>query len=319
MASYRVVTSILLPDTIDVEPVLPPGVRALRYHPGAPLPPGADEAEALVVWTLDPRTLTELAALPRLRWVQTLAAGPDAVLAAGFAPSVTLTSGRGLHDGPVAEHVLALTLALVRRLPAMARAQREHRWATELGGAQPLHPAGPVTTLLDARVTIWGFGSIGTRLAGLYEALGARVTGVATRAGTRDGYAVVAADELSGVLAGTDVLVGLLPATAATRHALGAGVFAALPEGAYVVNAGRGSTLDEAALLDALRSGHLGGAALDVVETEPLAAASPLWDEPAVLVSPHAAGGRPIGASELIAENARRFVAGEPLRNLVAR
>ena len=80
-------TSILLPDTIDDVPALPAGVRALRYHPGAPLPEGAEEAEALVVWTLDPRTLTELAALPRLRWVQTLAAGPDAVLAAGFAPS----------------------------------------------------------------------------------------------------------------------------------------------------------------------------------------------------------------------------------------
>lgn len=312
-------TSILLPDTIDGEPVLPAGVRALRYHPGAPLPSGADEAEALVVWTLDPRTLTELADLPRLRWVQTLAAGPDAVLTAGFAPSVMVTSGRGLHDVPVAEHVLALTLALVRRVPVMLRAQHEHRWATELGGAQPLHPAGPVTTLLDARVTIWGFGSIATRLAGLYTALGAHVTGVATRAGTRGGYPVVAGGELSALLPRTDVLVGLLPATPATRHLIGADAFGLLPEGAFVVNAGRGSTLDEEALLAALHSGHLGGAALDVVETEPLPATSPLWDEPDVVVSPHAAGGRPIGWADLVAENVRRFVAGDPLRNLVAR
>ncbi|WP_291757129.1 NAD(P)-dependent oxidoreductase [Cellulomonas sp. 73-92] len=312
-------TSILLPDTIDDEPALPAGVRALRYHPGAPLPTGADEAEALVVWTLDPGTLTELAALPRLRWVQTLAAGPDAVLAAGFAPSVAVTSGRGLHDGPVAEHVLALTLSLVRRVPAMLRAQHEHRWAGELGGAQPLHPAGPVTTLLDARVTIWGFGSIATRLAGLYSALGAHVTGVATHAGPRGGYPVVAADELPALLPRTDVLVGLLPATPATRHAIGAEVFGLLPAGAFVVNAGRGATLDEAALLAALHAGHLGGAALDVFETEPLPATSPLWDEPDVLVSPHGAGGRPIGSADLIAENVRRFVAGEPLRNLVVR
>jgi phosphoglycerate dehydrogenase-like enzyme len=313
------VTSILLPDTIDDEPILPAGVHAVRYHPGAPLPAGADEAEALVVWTLDPGTLTELAALPRLRWVQTLAAGPDAVLAAGFAPDVLITSGRGLHDGPVAEHVLALTLLLVRRVPAMMRAQDEHRWAAELGGAQPLHPAGPVTTLLDAHVTIWGFGSIAARLAGLYAALGAHVTGVATHAGTRAGYPVVADDELPALLPRTDVLVGLLPATPATRHALSATVFDRLPEGAFVVNAGRGATLDEAALLAALRTGHLGGAALDVFETEPLPAASPLWDEPAVLISPHAAGGRPIGSGDLIAENARRLLAGEPLRNLVAR
>ena len=312
-------TSVLLPDTISDDPVLPAGVHALRYHPGSPLPEGADEAEVLVVWTLDPRTLTELTALPRLRLVQTLAAGPDAVLAAGFAPSVQVTSGRGLHDGPVAEHVLALTLALVRRVPAMLRAQGEHRWATELGGAQPLHPDGPVTTLLDAHVTVWGFGSIGTRLAGLYAALGAQVTGVATHAGERDGFPVVAPDELSGVLSGTDVLVGLLPATPATAHAIDARVLGLLREGAYVVNAGRGATLDEAALLDALRSGRLGGAALDVFETEPLPASSPLWDEPHVLVSPHGAGGRPIGGADLVADNVDRLLSGRPLRNLVAR
>ena len=312
-------TSILLPDTIDDEPALPEGVTALSYHPGAPLPHGADEAEALVVWTLDPRTLVELTTLPKLRWVQTLAAGPDAVLAAGFAPDVLVTSGRGLHDRPVAEHVLALTLTLVRRVPAMIRAQGEHRWAGELGGAQPLHPAGPVTTLLDARVTIWGFGSIATRLAGLYAALGAHVRGVATTAGSRGGYPVVASDDLGGLLPRTDVLVGLLPATPTTRHAISSRVFDLLPEGAFVVNAGRGSTLDEEALLDALHTGHLGGAALDVFETEPLPATSPLWDEPNVLVSPHGAGGRPIGVAELVADNMRRFLAGEPLRNLVTR
>ncbi|HEY0119456.1 MAG TPA: NAD(P)-dependent oxidoreductase [Cellulomonas sp.] len=312
-------TIVLLPDTIDDSPVLPDGARALRYHPGAPLPDGADEAEALVVWTLDPRSLTALTALPRLRWVQTLAAGPDAVLGAGFAPDVLVTSGRGLHDGPVAEHVLAMTLALVRRVPAMLLAQHERRWALELGGAQPLHPDGPITTLLDANVTVWGFGSIGGRLAGLYTALGARVTGVATHAGRRGGFPVVAADDLPGLLAATDVLVGLLPATPATREAIGADVMSRLPGGAYMVNAGRGATLDESALLDALRSGHLGGAALDVFATEPLPADSPLWDAPNLLVSPHGAGGRPIGAGELIADNVRRFVAGEPLRNLVAR
>lgn len=312
-------TTVLLPDTIDDDPTLPDGARALRYHPGSPLPDGADEAEVLVVWTLDWRTLTELTALPKLRLVQTLAAGPDAVLAADFAPDVLVASGRGLHDGPVAEHALALTLALVRRVPAMLRAQADHRWATELGGAQPLHPDGPITTLLDAHVTIWGFGSIGTRLAGLLTALGAQVTGVATHAGVRGGFPVVASDELPALLARTDVLVGVLPATPATAHAIDAAVLAALPEGAYVVNVGRGATLDEAALLDALRSGHLGGAALDVFETEPLPASSPLWDEPNVLVSPHGAGGRPIGAGDLVADNVRRLLADEPLRNLVVR
>jgi len=313
------VTIVLFPDTIDDEPDLPPGSRLIRYAPGAPLPEGADEAEVLVVWTLDPRTLTDLVALPRLRLVQTLAAGPDAVLAAGFAPSVQVASGRGLHDAPVAEHVLALTLSLVRRLPAMRRAQDERRWARELGGVQPLHPPGPVTTLIDAHVTIWGFGSIGVRLAGLYATLGAHVTGVATRGGDRSGFPVVADDSPGDLLPGTDVLVGLLPATPATRHTLGARVFDLLPDHAYVVNAGRGATLDEAALLAALRGGRLAGAALDVFETEPLPADSPLWAEPDVLVSPHAAGGRPIGAGALVADQVARLLSGAPLGNLVPR
>jgi phosphoglycerate dehydrogenase-like enzyme len=313
------VTIVLFPDTIDDEPRLPSGAHLLRYTPGAPLPDGADEAEALVVWSLDKTFLATLTALPKLRWVQSLAAGPDAVLAAGFAPGVLLTSGRGLHDGPVAEHALALTLALVRRVPELLRAQAAHRWAAELGGAQPLHPAGPVTTLIDARVAIWGFGSIAARLAPLLAALGAHVTGIATQAGERDGFRVVADDELAAVLPGTDVLVGVLPATPATRHAIGERALSLLPARAFVVNVGRGATLDEAALVAALRAGRLGGAALDVFETEPLPPDSPLWDEPGVLVSPHGAGGRPIGAGALVAENTRRFLAGEPLRNLIPR
>ena len=298
---------------------MPAGARTLRYSPGAPLPDGADEAEGLVVWSLDPGALSTLVALPRLRWVQTLAAGPDAVLAAGFAPHVQVTSGRGLHDVPVAEHALALALALVRRVPALLAAQAEHRWATELGGAQPLHPDGPVTTLLDARVTVWGFGSIAARLAPLLAALGAHVTGVATRGGERHGFPVVAQSQLAEVLPATDLLVGILPATPATRHAIGERTLALLPDHAYLVNVGRGATLDEAALVAALRAGRLGGAALDVFETEPLPADSPLWDEPRVIVSPHGAGGRPIGSGALVAENTRRLLAGEPLLNLVAR
>jgi len=96
-------------------------------------------------------------------------------------------------------------------------------------------------------------------------------------------------------------------------------VLGLLPPHAWVVNVGRGATLDEAALLDALRADRLGGAALDVFETEPLPADSPLWDEPRVLISPHAAGGRPVGAGELITANLTAFLAGTELRNVVAR
>ena len=312
-------TIVLLPDTLDGEPALPAAVQAVRYDARQPLPAAAD-AQVLVVWGSSRSWLADAAGrVPGLRWVQSLAAGPDDVLAAGFGPDVVVTSGRGLHDLPVAEHTLALTLALVRSVPDLVRAQQQHRWAAELGGLQPLHPDGCLRTLLDARVTIWGFGSIAAHLAPALAALGADVTGIATAAGVRHGFPVVTSSVLSVVLPRTDLLIGLLPATGSTRHAIGPAALALLPPPALLVNVGRGATLDEAALLAALRAGQLAGAALAVVEPEPLAADSPLWDEPSVLISPHAAGGRPVGAAELVADNLVRFVSGSPLRNVVQR
>lgn len=320
MASYPGVITVLLPTTLEEAPAFPQDVRVVRYAPDAPPPADALDAQVLVVWGNTPESLRACAErLTDLRWVQTLAAGPDAVLAAGFGPDVVVTSGRGLHDGPVAEHTLALVLAVVRRLPDLVRAQAERRWAADLGGLQPVRPTDTLRTLAGARVAVWGFGSIAARLAPLLSALGADVTGVATHAGDRHGYPVVTADALPDLLPRTDLLVSLLPATDATRHAVDARVLALLPAHAWVVNVGRGATLDEDALLDAVRSGRLAGAALDVFEEEPLPVTSPLWDEPRVLVSPHAAGGRPVGAAALVAENYAAFAAGRPLRNVVAR
>ncbi|WP_029432985.1 NAD(P)-dependent oxidoreductase [Blastococcus sp. URHD0036] len=311
---------LLLPDSVPLAPRLPDGVTAVTYAATAPVPDEHLDAEAMVVWGNSVPDLAAVAGrMPRLRWVQSLAAGPDAVLAAGFPPDVVVTSGAGLHDATVTEHALALVLALVRRLPAAARAQAEHRWARELGGVQPLRPEGAVTTLLGARVLVWGFGAIGQTLAPVLHALGASVRGVARTAGRRGGFDVVAEDRLDDELGDTDVLVMILPATLSTRHALAAGRLAALPAHAHVVNVGRGSTVDEAALAAALGAGRLAGAALDVTETEPLPPDSPLWDAPGLVLTPHAAGGRPVGADELVAANVAALLAGDRLRNLVDR
>ncbi len=311
---------ILLPDSLPLAPALPEGVEAVRYEVTAPVPDEHLDAEALVVWGNAPADLRAVAGrMPRLRWVQTLAAGPDAVLGAGFPDDVVVTSGVGLHDRPVTEHALALVLALLRRLPAALAAQAEHRWADDLGGLQPLHPEGAVTTLLDARVLVWGFGNIGQNLAPLLQALGAQVRGVGRSAGERSGFPVVAEDRLEAELEHTDVLVMILPATEATTHALDAARLAALPRHAFVVNVGRGSTVDEPALVAALTEGRIAGAALDVTEVEPLPADSPLWDAPNLLLTPHAAGGRPVGADELVAANLAALLADRELRNVVAR
>jgi phosphoglycerate dehydrogenase-like enzyme len=311
---------VLLPDTLPLNPVLPAGDEAVTYDASAPVPDVHLDAEAMVVWGSSGDHLAAVAGrMPRLRWLQTLAAGPESVLAAGFPDEVVVTAGSGLHDRPVAEHALALILALVRRLPAAGRAQAEHRWAGELGGLQPLHPAGAVTTLLDARVLVWGFGHIGQTLAPMLRQLGAAVRGVGRTAGERGGFAVVSEEQLESELPGTDVLVMILPSTADTANALDAARLSALPGHAHVINVGRGSTVDEAALVAALVEGRIAGAALDVTAVEQLPGDSRLWDTPNLVLTPHAAGGRPVGADELIARNLAALVSGGQLSNVVER
>ncbi len=309
---------LLLPDSVDLSPQLPPEVVAVRYAVGRPIPEEHTDATALVVWNNPGDQLRDAAQrLKELRWVQTLAAGPDAVVAAGFSSDVVITSGRGLHDQTVAEHTLAMTLAAVRHLHVLLRAQIGHHWAEEMRDLQADPSTQRFYTLRDAHVVVWGFGGIAEALAPHLTALGARVTGVARSAGTRAGYEVVTEESFPALLPTADVLIAILPATPETAHALNEDVFDLLPEHAWVVNVGRGATLDEEALLDALRDGSIGGAALDVFETEPLPADSGLWNEPNVILTPHVAGGRPLGADALVAENVEAFRAGRPLRNVV--
>ncbi|MCB7137956.1 phosphoglycerate dehydrogenase [Cellulosimicrobium marinum] len=311
---------ILVPDTIALDLHPGPGDEVVVYDAAAPLPEEDRDAEVLVAWANSAQNLSDAAQhLPGLRWVQTLAAGPDAVLAAGFAPDVVVTSGRSLHDGPVAEHALALVLAGVRRLDVLGAAQRDHRWDVEVVHAQSDPATAGRYTLDGAHVVVWGFGSIAARLAPLLGALGARVTGVACTPGERHGYPVVTDDDLATVLPTADVLVSLLPALPATRHALDAHRIDLLPDHALFVNVGRGSTVDEDALVAALHAGRLGAAALDVTATEPLPASSPLWDAPRLVLTPHVAGTRPQRAAELVEANLAAFRAGESLRNVVPR
>jgi phosphoglycerate dehydrogenase-like enzyme len=311
---------LLLPDSIDLDLTVPDGVETAVYAIDRPMPAEHADAEALVVWGNPGDQLRDAARrLTRLRWVQTLAAGPDAVLAAGFAPGVVITGGTGLHDLTVAEHTLALTLAAARRLNLLTRAQIGHRWAGELGGTQRVREPDNFRTLREARVAIWGFGGIAGTLAPYLKMLGAHVTGIARGAGERHGFPVVTAADLPALLPETDVLISILPATPDTERALNADVFALLPTHAWVINVGRGSVLDEAALLDAIRGQRLAGAALDVFAAEPLPAASPLWDEPTIIITPHAAGGRPLGAATRITENLTALLRGEPLAHVVGR
>lgn len=309
---------VLLPDSIPLSVQLPDGVTSVVYDVHRPIPAEHADAEVLVIWQSPvDRLATMPAELPRLRWIQSLMAGTDAVEAAGFGPDVLLTSGAGLHDAPVAEHALALILAAARRLDRTLANQVDGVWRPSQDANLPFASPAAFTTLTGANVLIWGFGGIGTRLAGYLRVLGAQVTGVARTAGERGGVPVITADQLPSVLPSTDVLVNILPATEATAGIVDAGVLAALPKHAWLVNVGRGATVNEGDLVAALAAGGIAGAALDVFATEPLPADSPLWHAPNTILTPHSAGGRPDHPEALIEENLRRLLAGEDLENMV--
>ena len=289
------------------------------YDVQKPIPEELIDAEILVTWTNSAENLKDAAGrMKKLRWIQSLAAGPNDVINAGFDISqIALTTGSGLHDFTVAEHTLGLLLNAARRFYEMRDYQLQARWPGHLGGPQPDRPAGAFTTLRDARVLVWGFGNIAKSLVPHLTALGAHVKGVARSAGVRNGIEIYAEDKLPELLPETDALVMILPGDPSTRHAINADRLKLLPKHAWIVNVGRGTSIDEDALADALEKGHLGGAALDVFETEPLPASSRLWKTPNLIVSPHAAGGRPQGAEGLIAYNLRRFLAGQALKNKI--
>jgi len=311
---------VLLPDSVTLAPAPIADVTYVTYDVKNSLPAEHHDAEVLVAWGNPRAQLQQLARdLSRLRWVQGLAAGPNSLLTAGFADDVIITSGRSLHDTTVAEHALALMLAAARKLHLMRDAQHNKRYPKELGGVQPVDPAGKLTSLRGARVLIWGFGSIAKALAPLLVALGADVKGIARSEGTRAGFPVFAERDIEQHLPHSDVLVMILPSTPANHHALNAERLDLLPNHAWLVNVGRGDTVSESMLVDAINQGMLAGAALDVFETEPLPDTSPLWELENVIISPHAAGGRPRGASELIATNVRKLLAGETLANVVDR
>jgi phosphoglycerate dehydrogenase-like enzyme len=308
-------TSLVL-DTQSLEGF---SVTLIPYDVTIPIPESHLDAEILVTWTNKPANLQHAAAnMKNLKWIQSLAAGPNDVLGAGFdASRIAITTGSGCHDETVAEHALGLLLNGARRFFEMRDYQNKGVWPGHLGGPQPDRAPGTFTTLKGANVTIWGFGNIAKCLAPVLTALGANVTGVARSAGVRNGYEVVAEDSLPAILPKTDALVMILPGSESTNGALGKERLASLPKHAWVVNVGRGTSIDEDALVEALEKGIIGGAALDVFAVEPLPESSALYKAPNLVLSPHAAGGRPRDAEALIAYNLRRFLAGQELKNLI--
>ena len=257
--------------------------------------------------------------LPNLKLVQTLAAGPDHLFALGYNERVSLASGRGLHDITVTEHTLALLLALVRDLDGLHKAQLLHDWSQNYINGQADAATESLYTLNKAKILIYGFGSIAAHLAPILTTLGAQVTGVAQSSGNRHGYPVIAAEDSVSALQEADIVISLLPYTDASDKFFNSGFFNSMKKSSLFINVGRGKTVDEGALIDALTNGKIRAAAIDVTAVEPLPKDSPLWTTPKLTITPHVAGGRPRNSEELIAHNAMALSSGSQIRNLVAR
>ena len=251
---------------------------------------------------------------PNLEWVQAVGAGTGQLQSAGLADQgIRLTTAAGANAVAIAEFALARVLQVWKRFREIEDAQRTHRW-DPLYGEQ----------VAGATLGLLGLGAINSAVAARARAFGLRV--LATRRSATPGATAPDVDELyppdalHTMLARCDAVIAAVPETAETTGLFDAAAFAAMRAGSFFSNVGRGSLVDEAALIEALQRGHLRAAALDVASVEPLPAESPLWDAPNLYLSPHSAAAPAAlfaNLHELFEDNLTRYLAGEPLRNEV--
>jgi glyoxylate/hydroxypyruvate reductase len=262
----------------------------------------------------DPSAMAENC--PRLEWVQGTSAGIGGFLERTglIGTRLTFTTAAGVHGVPLAEFTLLGLLYFAKRMPMLLRWQADHHWERFTSGQL----AGTTAVLV-------GLGGVGREIARTLDAVGVRVIGC----GRSDrSYAVqgvtryAGPDELDSVLAEADALILACPLTPSTQGMIGARQLSLLREGAVLVNVSRGAVVDEAAMTQALESGHLGGAALDVFAAEPLPPSSPLWDMGNVIISPHSASTAAREnelLTDLFIDNLRRWLDRRTLRNLFDR
>ncbi len=287
-------------------------------------PPSAEaleairDAEVYVGFGISRALFTEAR---RLRWVHSAAAGVgSALFPEMLASDVILTNSAGIHAIPIAEHAVGGILYFLRGFDVALEAQRAHTWAREsFVGAD-----SPMRELSGSRVLVLGAGGLGSEIARRCTAFGARCVGVRRRPelGTPEGFErVTGPDALDAELRNADILVITAPATNETKAMVSRARLAMLPAHGIVVNVARGTLVDEEALADLLDAKALRGAVLDVTHREPLARESRLWQLRSVLLTPHVSAVSPAGFWErqlaLFLDNWRRYVAGEPLRNVV--
>ncbi len=293
------------------------------------LPAELDHGVEIDVWIPDPYPTRAMRIVPHLcgvRLVLSLMAGtewiPDAM-----GPHVTICNARGAHNISTAEWTLSAILSMLKYYPLYSDVQRSGEWKQRFkasahyvattGDTRPLYPPVMLEELTGKSVLLIGYGSIGKEIERMLSPFHVEITRVARNA--RSQPIVHAVGQLDGLLPHAQVIVLILPSTPESRKLIGADQFALMQQGALLVNAARGPIVDTNALVAALNARKI-RAALDVTDPEPLPMGHPLWSCPNLLITPHVAGSSPqfaVRALQVVADELRRYLAGEPLRNVV--
>lgn len=312
MKELQVVTVLAL--TQEQKRILEEVSPKLRFfHAGSAGAAKGKIAEAdIIIGNLPPEQVKEAG---HLRLLQLNSAGCDGYLEPGVMPrGARLCNATGAYGLAISEHMLGMLLMLIKKLDRYRENQKRHQWKDE----------GPVTSIWGSRTLVVGMGDIGTEFGKKMHALGSAVEGVRRHKSTPPEFAeaVHTMDRLDEALGRADIVACSLPGTKETFHLFDAERIGKMKKGAVLINVGRGSLIDENALVQALKSGQLGGACLDVAAQEPLSEDSPLWDTENLVLTPHISGHRHLEETwnrivRIAAENLRAVLEGGELKNEV--
>ncbi len=291
-----------------------PDLQFALFHNASEVAGDLSDIDVMIMFGIEIRDHM-LAEASQLKWIQSLATGVDHFLRCpSLRPGVLITSGRGIHGAPMREQVAYMMMAVSRDAVRQVGDQKAHFWERRLW-----------STLDGKTATVVGVGIVGAAIAELLKAFGMRTVGVTRTPRQIAGYdEMMPTDRLADAARDADYLINVLPASTDNIAIFDAKIFSAMKPTAYYISAGRGQTVDEAALLAALRERRIAGAALEVFQTEPLPPDSPFWDLPNVFITPHI-GGYVIEYEDfimpLMVDNMRLFLAGRQreMKNIVAR